>query len=250
MSLSRDRAPLIGEVERGVHRLGSGRVNWYVLEERGAYTVVDAGLPTHYEQLTDFLAARGATLEDVAALVLTHGHTDHVGFAERLRREGVPVNAHEGDDDLLATGGGDLPPFFIRNLYRPSVAGYLLEAVRSGGRDVPPVEQYLPVADGETLAVPGSPEVVHVPGHSPGQCALWLQERETLLVGDSVVTWDVRTGRTGVPMLPAVLADGRQAFESLSRFESLGPVTLLSGHGDPWRGDASEAVQLAWTAGR
>jgi glyoxylase-like metal-dependent hydrolase (beta-lactamase superfamily II) len=249
MSLRSAVAATEGEVAPGVHRLGSDRVNWYVLEAGGRFTVVDAGLPAHYEQLPALLESRGATLDDVAALVLTHGHTDHVGFAERLRREGVPVYAHEGDDELLATGGGDLPRFFLRNLYRPSVAGYLLEAVRGGGRDVPPVEQYLPVADGETLSIPGSPEVVHVPGHSPGQCALWLRERETLLVGDSVVTWDVRTGRKGAPMLPAVLADGRQAFESLSRFESLGPVTLLSGHGDPWRGEASEAVQLAWTSG-
>ena len=249
MSFTRTPAPTEGEVEPGVHRLGSRRVNWYVLEDEGRYTVVDAGLPTHYGQLLEFLESRGTGLDAVEALVLTHGHVDHVGFAERLRQEGVPVYAHEGDDELLRNGGGPLPGFFVRNVYRPSVAAYLLEAVRSGAREVSPVESFFAGADGERLTVPGRPEVMHVPGHSAGQCALWLPDRETLLVGDAVVTWDVRSGRATDPILPAVLADGRGAFESLSRFESLGSVTLLSGHGDPWRGEASDAVQLAWTGG-
>ena len=248
MSLRSPAPPSVGEVAPGVHRLGSRRVNWYVVEADGRFTVVDAGLPAHYEQLPAFLDERGATLEDVGALVLTHGHADHLGFAERLRQAGVPVYAHPGDDHLFASGGGPLPRFFVRNCYRPSVAAYLLEAVRGGGRDVPPVAEYHPVVDGETLPVPGAPRVVHVPGHSPGQCALWFPASETLLAGDSVVTWDVRTGRSRGPMLPPVLEDGRRAFESLSRFDRFGVVTLLSGHGDPWRGAASEAVQRAWTS--
>lgn len=238
-----------GEVAAGVHRLGSRRVNWYVVEDEGRFTVVDAGLPAHFDQLTAFLEAQGADMEAVEALVLTHGHVDHLGFAERLRGAGVPVYAHEGDDGLLSSGGGSLPEFFLRNCYRPSVAAYLFEAVRSGARDVAPVADYYPVTDGEVLPVPGSPLLLHVPGHTPGQCALWLPGRDALLVGDAVVTWDVRTGRRTDPVLPPVLADDRRAFESLSRFADFGQVTLLSGHGDPWRGSASEAVQLAWTGG-
>lgn len=238
-----------GEVAPGVHRLGSRRINWYVVEEEGWFTVVDAGLPGHFDQLTAFLDARGADIDRVEALVLTHGHVDHIGFAARLGDAGVPVYAHEADDELLASGGGPLPGFFLRNLYRPSVVAHLLEAVRSGAREVSPVTGYYPVADGEMLPIPGSPLLFHLPGHTPGQCALWLPDRRVLLVGDAVVTWDVRTGRGTTPSLPHVLADGRRAFESLSRLAEFGPVTLLPGHGDPWRGEASKAVQLAWTGG-
>ena len=67
-------------------------------------TIVDAGAPGQWQDLPDELAAMGRTLDDVRALILTHAHSDHVGFAERIRRErGVPVRVHP-DDAALARG--------------------------------------------------------------------------------------------------------------------------------------------------
>ena len=81
-----------------LHRLGEDRVGCYLLEEAGAVTIIDAGLPGYDGELTAELAAMGRTIEDVRALVLTHGHSDHIGFAERVRDEhGVPVSVHELD---------------------------------------------------------------------------------------------------------------------------------------------------------
>ena len=81
-----------------LHRLGSSLVNSYLVEEAGLVTIVDAGLPGYWGDLPEELAAMGRSLDDVRAVVLTHGDTDHVGFAERIRRErGVPVYVHELD---------------------------------------------------------------------------------------------------------------------------------------------------------
>src|SRR4029450_12317694 len=98
------------EIAPGTHRIGDQSfVNSYLLEEAGEVTVIDAGLPGYYRDIPRELAAMGRTVADVRALLLTHGHTDHIGFAERLRREQrVPVSVHEADA-ALARGEGPNP---------------------------------------------------------------------------------------------------------------------------------------------
>jgi len=86
------------KIARSLHRLGSSLVNSYIVEEAGLVTLIDAGLPGYWKDLPAELASMGRSLDDVRAVVLTHGDTDHIGFAERLRRErGVPVYVHELD---------------------------------------------------------------------------------------------------------------------------------------------------------
>ena len=70
-----------------LHRLGNGLVNTYLVEEAGQVTIIDAGVSGYRKDLPGELAAMGRTIEDVRAIVLTHGHSDHIGFAERMRRE-------------------------------------------------------------------------------------------------------------------------------------------------------------------
>ena len=69
-----------------------------MLEEDGRLTIVDTGVPSSWGSLAHVLPRIGRTMGDVEAVVLTHGHFDHLGFAERARREfGVPVYVHEAD---------------------------------------------------------------------------------------------------------------------------------------------------------
>src|SRR6187455_2363387 len=103
------------ELAPGIRRVGSNSlVNSYLLEEGGEVTIIDAGVPGLWGGLPAELAAMGRTLDDVRAIVLTHGHSDHIGYAERARRErGWPVSVHELDAALArgevknpAKGGG------------------------------------------------------------------------------------------------------------------------------------------------
>jgi glyoxylase-like metal-dependent hydrolase (beta-lactamase superfamily II) len=59
-----------------LHRVGDDHVNCYLIEEAGEVTVVDAGVAAYYGDLLRELAAMGRTIDDVRALVLTHGHPD------------------------------------------------------------------------------------------------------------------------------------------------------------------------------
>jgi glyoxylase-like metal-dependent hydrolase (beta-lactamase superfamily II) len=233
------------ELPAGVHRCGSERVNWYLLEEDGELAVIDTGFPAHWQGLLDRLDSLNYGMGDVAACLLTHAHPDHIGFAERLReRGGVEVWLHEAGVERARAGGQPPLSGLVRNLWRPAVLRYFVEVVRSDGTSIPPVTTVETFADGSEPDVPGHPRVIHVPGHTAGEVAFYLPDGDVLFCGDALATVDFETWRGHTPqLLPAWLnADHDRARESLSRFDSLGEVTLLPGHGDPWAGDLAGAI--------
>ncbi len=92
---------------RGIHRLGDEIVNVYLVEESGSVTIVDAGVPGYLGLIPAALTEMGRSMDDVRAILLTHGHSDHIGFAERARRErSWPVHVHELD---AALARGEVP---------------------------------------------------------------------------------------------------------------------------------------------
>jgi glyoxylase-like metal-dependent hydrolase (beta-lactamase superfamily II) len=227
----------------GIHRLGDGLVNAYLLEAAGEVTIIDAGAPAYWGALPAELAAMGRSLDDVRAVVLTHAHTDHLGFAERIRRERqVPVRVHEADaamarGEVKAQGQSTGP---VRP--RPLLA-FLWFAVRNGLVRVPPVAEVGTFGDGATLDVPGSPRVIALPGHSPGSAALLVPDRSALFVGDGLATRAVTSGAIG-PMIAPFSSDRRQALASLDRLAGIEAGLVLPGHGEPWTDGVAEAVRL------
>ncbi len=223
-----------------LHRIGNDVVAAYLVDTTDGVTVIDAGLPGHWHDLLAELSTMGRAPADVRGLVLTHGDSDHIGFAERLRREhGVPVYVHAADADRAR--GGDKPKASIGRWRLGAVVGFFAYALRKGGMRTTYLTEVTEVHDGDVLPLPGSPRVVGMPGHSPGSIAVHVPVADAVFVGDALTTRDVLTGRSGLQ--PAPFTDEpAQALDSLARLADLEASWVLPGHGAPWRGDLA-AVQ-------
>jgi glyoxylase-like metal-dependent hydrolase (beta-lactamase superfamily II) len=232
------------ELAPGIRRVGPDSiVNSYLVEEGGEVTIIDAGAPSLWSLVPAELAGMGLRLEHVRAIVLTHGHSDHVGYAERARREQLlPVLVHEADE-ALAKGEMKNPAKGARMRLSPMLR-FTWWAMRHGLLRVPPLVEVTTFGDGATLDLPGSPRVIATPGHTPGSAALHVASRDAVFVGDAMATYTVTDGHRG-PRVAAFSADYEQARASLARLEGLGAKLVLPGHGDAFTGGIDEAVRLA-----
>lgn len=236
------------EAATGIHHFDSGPFNWYIIEEGGRLTVVDAGFPGHYRVYKKGLATLGKTSKDVEAIVLTHAHADHIGFAEKLRKEtGVPVYVHKADA-AMACKPLQLPWFgLLSNAWRPYTATMLGVAIVNGVFTLPHLTKVQPVEHGQVLDIPGRPRILHTPGHTNGSVSLFLEQRKVLIAGDTIVTRNLLTGKSGTPQItsPVLTGNYKQAMQSLHLLRELGLATLLPGHGHPWTGQMTDAVNTA-----
>jgi glyoxylase-like metal-dependent hydrolase (beta-lactamase superfamily II) len=227
----------------GIHRLGgSSLVNSYLIVDGREITIVDAGLPGHWADLEREISAMGRSLDDVRALLLTHGDVDHVGFAERLRAErGVPV--HVGAADATAARGERQKSAPMRDPVRLGpIAGFALFGMTHGGLRSTPIREVVLIDGPAVLDVPGAPQVIPLPGHTPGSVAYRFGSVDALLLGDAMTTRSVVSGATG-PALGPFTVDPTQALMSLEALAGIEASWLLPGHGDPWTGGVAEALR-------
>jgi glyoxylase-like metal-dependent hydrolase (beta-lactamase superfamily II) len=226
----------------GLHRIGSDFVNCYLVADAAGVTVIDAGLPGHLGELEAELTRMGRSLDDVRGVVLTHGDTDHIGFAERLRqRRGVAVHVHELD---AARARGEIKkpnsgwgPIKVRPL-----VGFLWYSARRGGLRIKPVAEVVTFTDGTTLDLPGSPRIIHLPGHTPGSVAVHVPAVDAVFVGDAMTTRNVLTGERGPRPAPFTLQP-QEATASAAKLETVQAAWVLPGHGPPWDGGVSDAIR-------
>ena len=223
-----------------LHRIGNELVAAYLVETPEGVTIIDAGLPGHYRELIAELRAMGRSVDDVRGLILTHGDTDHIGFAERLRREhGVPIYVHAADA-ARARGEEKTTPAWGK-MKLGATARFMTYAMRKGGMRTRCLSEVVPIAEGQKLDLPGAPKVIGMPGHSPGSIAVHVAVADAVFVGDALTTRHVLTGARGPA--PAPFTDEPElALKSLVALLPTKATWVLPGHGTPWNGGVEAAV--------
>jgi glyoxylase-like metal-dependent hydrolase (beta-lactamase superfamily II) len=231
---------LFSDVARDVGFLRCAMVNVIAIGDSSRWILVDAGLPGYAGTIQDAAERRFGPGARPAAIVLTHGHFDHVGSIEPLLEVwDVPVFAHRLEMPYV-TGRSPYPP--PDPLVGRGSMALLSRLYPRGPIDLGSRVQALP-SDGGVPDAPGW-RWIHTPGHTPGHISLYRDADRTLLSADALIT-------TKQESVLAVLAQRREMHgppayytqdwdrsrESVRTLAALAPDLLVPGHGQPWSGE-------------
>src|SRR5262249_28756567 len=151
-------------------------------------------------------------LQELARVVMTHGHPDHAGSARELAEAGIPILMHPADARNLALRWGDFGAHPSRGRFFAAMTP-----------EPPAIE---PIEDGQLLPMLGGLRVVHTPGHTPGSVCLYGERDRVLFVGDSLQR---RFGR--VSFASGLYSDDHAAAKrSVKRLAKLDVETIVFSH--------------------
>ena len=241
--------PAPQEIAPDVAYIRTNVSNVYLVGTRENWVLMDAGVVGYTSAILQAAEARFGAGHKPQAIVVTHGHYDHVGCALELARYwSVPVFAHRLEFPYLQ-GNSAYPR------KDPTVGGamaFLSRFFPSRTANISEVLQELP----RTGEVPGAEGWVAIPtpGHAPGHVSFWRESDRTLIAGDVCATanldsWSgMVSQRQEIARPPSPFTyDWEQARASVNRIAELRPKVLACGHGEPMTRDtvAQELEQFA-----
>jgi len=216
-------------------------VNFFIIQNlvNDDWILVDTGLKWSATKIKEMATHLFGPASVPKAIILTHGHFDHVGSVNQLAEEwDVPVYAHHLEIPYL-TGQSDYPP------PDPTVGGGLM-ATMSFIYPKSPINiwRHLKVLPGDGH-IPVLPEwqYIHTPGHAPGHISLFRSSDRVLIAGDAFVTTK-QESVTAVMLQSKIISgppkyftcDWDAARTSVQELVKLAPKTAATGHGQPMRG--------------
>lgn len=237
----------VTQVADGVHLASTGLVNWILAEEGGQVTLVDAGYPGDAARVRESLDRIGRSLDDVAAVLVTHAHVDHIGGIEWC---GLSAPVFTGADEVPHAKREYLQQAteldVMLRAWNPRVLLWSLRILAVGATQDVAVPEATACIPGRSMDLPGGPVAVPTPGHTSGHTAYHFPGVGAVATGDALVTGHPVTGRNRPHLLPDFFThDPEQAAAGLDALAALDAGIVLPGHGEAWTGSLREAVDVA-----
>jgi glyoxylase-like metal-dependent hydrolase (beta-lactamase superfamily II) len=238
------------QVGRDVFLVTGTDVNWVLLREGDALTLVDGGYPADLPAVEASVRSLGLRPHDVVAILVTHAHVDHLGAVNPFRaRYGTPVHlhplevAHARREYLEQLSPGTV----VANLWRPRVLPWALRVARAGASKDVAAPHAEPFPASGALDLPGSPVPVLTAGHTSGHTAFFLPALGAVISGDVLVTGHALSPTTGPQLIAPWFNHGTDAEvrEALTALAALDADLVLPGHGPPHREPLRAAVARA-----
>jgi glyoxylase-like metal-dependent hydrolase (beta-lactamase superfamily II) len=223
-----------------VHILTVQIVNVCFVGNSEGWVLVDAGMPKSAEKIINVSEKLFGIDIRPSAIILTHGHFDHVGaIIDLIQRWGVPVYAHKDEIPYL-TGVSNYSPGDA------TVDGGLVSEISPlfPNHGINLAEHIHPLP--EEGSVPGMEgwRWIHTPGHTPGHISLFRERDRVLIAGDAFVTvkqeslYKVMLQIQEISGPPKYFTtDWKSAWKSVRKLEGLKPNLAITGHGIPMSGD-------------
>jgi glyoxylase-like metal-dependent hydrolase (beta-lactamase superfamily II) len=236
----------ITEAADGVYAVEGSAVNWTLIVEGDALTLVDAGYPGDHDEVLASIGEVGRRLSDVEAILVTHAHIDHIGSLPRLlEQHPVPVllspteARHARREYLEQAGTVDV----VRNLWRPRVLPWALHIMRKGAMNDRGVPTATDFGEVDVIDVPGRPVPVATPGHTSGHTAYLVPGARVLLTGDALVTGHRLSSHAGSQRLMSMFHHDEDVMDaSLDVIAEVDADVIVPGHGPVYRGTPRNAV--------